>query len=600
MVKLKKLLQMWGWLFVIISVLFTRFVGYDWGLPYPMHPDERNIADAIVALRCAIPHSLNELTLSTCLHPTFFAYGQFSLYLGYFLTQIFHLFTNRIGQPLAFNEVVITLRFISGVASVITVLVTVRIFAMFQSASIVKHSKRTRFITFLSYFPFIFSPILIQFAHFGTTESMLILFFVLIFHESLKLYDVRGITKDSLFYMGLWSGLAIATKVSAVTYLALPIFVILYTVWISRGRMTRKISILVKASAAFAIFTGCTAFLFSPYNFLDYTGFLSSMQYESDVALGAISVFYTRQFEGTVPFLFQAIHIFPYTLGFPVLCLSTIGFFVLPLKGRYLLLRIALLVALIPGSIIYAKWTRFIAPVYPMMILMAILTIPILISFAERLVKMASRSVKLKKYVFFILYALIVVVLIVPGIAFLSVYISPDVRFTASNWIYRNSSSTSIIFSESANVIDLPVAAPGATPPPTNYRYHSIFLYDLEDSPDEMAKFEETLQRADYIIIPSRRVFMNHTCVNIQSPKSKVQDENARCKTLRQKYPTLNTFYKDLFSGNLGFEKVAEFTSYPHITLFGQTLITLPDEEAEETFTVFDHPVIRVYKRSNL
>lgn len=45
------------------------------------------------------------------------------------------------------------------------------------------------------------------------------------------------------------------------------------------------------------------------------------------------------------------------------------------------------------------------------------------------------------------------------------------------------------------------------------------------------------------------------------------------------------------------FKKVAELSSYPTIELFGKKVIEIKDEMAEETFTVFDHPVIRIYKR---
>jgi hypothetical protein len=60
----------------------------------------------------------------------------------------------------------------------------------------------------------------------------------------------------------------------------------------------------------------------------------------------------------------------------------------------------------------------------------------------------------------------------------------------------------------------------------------------------------------------------------------------------------LKKYYEDLFSGKSGFTKVAEFSSYPRIQLFGKTIFEFPDESAEETFTVFDHPVMRVYKRN--
>jgi hypothetical protein len=45
------------------------------------------------------------------------------------------------------------------------------------------------------------------------------------------------------------------------------------------------------------------------------------------------------------------------------------------------------------------------------------------------------------------------------------------------------------------------------------------------------------------------------------------------------------------------YEKIAEFSSYPRIEIFGNKLVEFNDESAEETFTVFDHPVIRIYKR---
>ncbi len=49
-----------------------------------------------------------------------------------------------------------------------------------------------------------------------------------------------------------------------------------------------------------------------------------------------------------------------------------------------------------------------------------------------------------------------------------------------------------------------------------------------------------------------------------------------------------------------GLKKVIEFSSYPSFNL--QILnfkfkVEFPDEKAEETWGVFDHPVIRIYKK---
>jgi len=73
--------------------------------------------------------------------------------------------------------------------------------------------------------------------------------------------------------------------------------------------------------------------------------------------------------------------------------------------------------------------------------------------------------------------------------------------------------------------------------------------------------------------------------------------EKNRCVKVRKDYTAVYSYYDRLFTGNLPFKKVAEFKSYPKISIFGKTLVEFPDEEAEETWTVFDHPVIRIYKR---
>ena len=74
-------------------------------------------------------------------------------------------------------------------------------------------------------------------------------------------------------------------------------------------------------------------------------------------------------------------------------------------------------------------------------------------------------------------------------------------------------------------------------------------------------------------MIQSRRVWTNYT----RLPKT---------------HPTTAKFYPLLWSGKLGFEKIAEFDSFPKI--FG---FKLNDELAEETFTVFDHPHMNVWKK---
>jgi len=181
-------------------------------------------------------------------------------------------------------------------------------------------------------------------------------------------------------------------------------------------------------------------------------------------------------------------------------------------------------------------------------------------------------SLKFKTFRFTLVFALctLIFAMIVPGLAYLSIYQNPDVRFQASDWIYKNIPNNSYLLFETANVVDIPIPSPGQNPD-LSYQTVSFNFYDLDQSPELQSVLKNHLEEADYIFVPSRRIFANH-------PK--------------EKYPVLNKYYEDLFSGKSGFEKVAEFKSFPKI----KNLI-FPDEQAEETWTVFDHPVIRIYKK---
>jgi hypothetical protein len=89
------------WLLVACLLFYTRFVGLDWGLPYPMHPDERNMAVSVANLTCKINNV--EFEIKNCLHPHFFAYGQLPLYLAYLLIWIGRGFSN-FGKMLIYFE----------------------------------------------------------------------------------------------------------------------------------------------------------------------------------------------------------------------------------------------------------------------------------------------------------------------------------------------------------------------------------------------------------------------------------------------------------------------------------------------------------------
>ena len=65
-------------------------------------------------------------------------------------------------------------------------------------------------------------------------------------------------------------------------------------------------------------------------------------------------------------------------------------------------------------------------------------------------------------------------------------------------------------------------------------------------------------------------------------------------------FSLMSNFYSGLDSGELGFVKVAEFTSYPKLDcslFFAHCSLLIDDSSAEESFWVYDHPKAEIYKR---
>lgn len=655
---LKKYLPfVWVGLFSIL--VFSRFVNISWGLPYPMHPDERNMIDAIMKLRCDSPmeffagaannipiflrvYLLGEPTYRLtalyqkvhCANPGFFAYGQIILYLGYVLSlPIEHISRLLSGQngpssiypfTLSFSSIALALRIISAASSIATVVFCLRIFRLFRAKS-----KNSAFFDISLFLLLTFSPVLIQFAHYGTTESILTFLYVVILYVSLL---AQRSVKESIFwrYMllaSLISGVAIAAKVSSLVFCIIPLFVLstrygsqilsnlLTVVNLFRNlgdseqdakyliteagnnvyETVRTVIFYVLVSISFVAMSAIFSFFFSPHNVISNTEFLGSFSYERDIGTGRYVAFYTRQFLYELPLIFHVKNIFPYALGIVTSLLFVIGFLFAPWKGQLNTIRFAVIFFCVLTMPWYAKWTRFIAPIYPVMIILAVFGLIVILKFLKKF-----KTGKISNQ---IIATVLLFLAIAQGAGQLSVYGSKDVRYIASKWIFQNIPSGARVLSETANVIDVPIQDPAEKksliPPNYSIDYVSFDFYSIDENSQIYRDYQANLSNADYIFVPSRRIFYNHTCVSEKDGKAAIgRHSDYKCTMLDKKYPRLKKHYEDLFSGKLGFEKVAEFSSFPRITLFGKTIWEFPDEDAEETFTVFDHPVIRIYKRA--
>ena len=498
---------------LVISIIFTRFFNLNWGNGYYFHPDENNMA-----------LSVEQMSL-TNLHPDFFAYGQFPLFLTFFTT-----------QKHQFSTIILTLRFWSAVFSSMSVLFFYLIIKQF-----VKSPK----VLFVSVLLFIFTPGYIQTAHFGTTESILILVFLVNIYYSLKIFN--NFKPKYLILSALVSGIGLATKISSLILVS-PIILSLFFSFLKN----KKILKFIASTFIFLLITFLIGLIFSPYNLLDFAEFKSSMIYEIGVANGTTPVFYTRQFIGSIPYLFQFKNIFPYTNGIPVLLISLISLcFILK---SYIInhksdLKLALV--LLPSLIfflyqgqLFVKWTRFMSPIF--------FVFPFLTTFFIN---------KIKKN---ILIIPITIICIIPGIIFLQRYFISDIRVQASEWINKNIPSKSKVLSESGNVVNIPIVQ-------NSLEVNNFDFYKLDKNQDDQNSLNSLIKISDYIFVPSRRVFKNQS---------------------NGEFPASQQYYQDLFSSKLNFSLFKTFS-------FNNSFL-LNSENAEETWSVFDNPTIRIFKKNNL
>jgi len=493
-------------LFLIILTIFTRFVGISWGNGFFFHPDENNMARSISDMRGD-------------LNPHFFAYGQFPLYLSYFLI-------NYLKLPQTFSVAVYSLRFFSALFSCLSILVFYRISLVFF-----KKKQTYLFILFL-----IFSPGLIQISKYGTTESLLVLVFASLIYLSIRFYQLKKTIY--LFLSSIITAIGIATKISSLIFIT-PVLISLFFSQLKTNKFILYLAFFLLLSFIFTLF-------FSPYNLINWSDFKSTSIYETGVALGTIKVFYTRQFENTPAYLFHFTKIFPYVLGLPVYIL----FFITLLKktpSQFKSRKIEFLIVFLPCLIyftyfggIFAKWTRFVSPIF---FVFPFITTFFLINIKNQFFKKT-----------------LVILSIIPGFLFLSIYFQKDIRIRASEWINQNINSTATIFSEAGNVINIPLNS--------TLNIINFDFYSLDSDSNLQQQLPDHIFNSDYILVPSRRIFKNQANSN---------------------FPNSYRYYQALANGSLGFSQIQNFSVFPYF---------LGQENAEETFTVFDHPTIRLYQKN--
>ncbi len=532
-------------IFFFIGV-FIRLYNLSWGTPFYFHPDERNIASSVSQL--AFPFQMN---------PHFFAYGSFPIYCIYFTGILTNVVSNTFLNIPSQNIFFITFEQAMMISRIYSVLFSIIILLLLLISSTYFRSVLARSFCFIVA---TLSPGLIQFAHFGTFETWLTLWALLLFYVCLKI--ATRLSLKPIVIAGTISGLMLATKISSLPLITLPL--------IAGGLhlLNNKqfyVDWLIKAFPLYFLYgmiITCLFFITSPFTLLDHVSFQSSLNYEMRVALGTLPVFYTGEFFNTTPILFQFVRIYPFLLNPLLVGVFVISFWVTcyhayTQKNIFSILIILFyLILFLPQTFIFAKWTRYIIPTLPFIYLMCGFFID----------KLAS-SEKWKSISFLGFSSCILISVIYTFSFFITAYTHNDTRISAAAWTTSHIPSHAPILSE---VYDLGIT-------PFNPYFSSITLfnfYDLDSNIDLEKTLQSHLATTDYIIIPSQRII-----------KSRFANKEV--------FPKGYQFYKLLLQETLGFAKIYET---PCDIFCKITYLNDPIFSFEQTTSVFDRPTVMIYK----
>lgn len=560
--------------FLLLCIIFLslslRLYNLNWDSSLHLHPDERAIVMYTIPLK--IPSSFSEFfSTQSSWNPHFFAYGSFPLYLLKISSIIvFPLFPVSI----SYDGITILGRILSSLFDIGTLIIL-----FFLGRKVFGKT-----IGFLSSFFYGISVLPIQLSHFYAVDTVLTFFILSTIYLLLIFYEKPTLKKALL--IGVFFGLSLATKISAsVLFISIAIslasdFILIVVKQPHKPKLWFPHIPKFLKYLFFYIFlittsTGITYALVMPYTFLDFSEFQRQTLEQSRMTRDAFTFPYTLQYVGKIPYWYELKNIFFFGLG-PVLSIfAFIGAFLFSIEAlrkahreksakEFIIIIFFWSYFLLVGSFAIG-FMRYMLPLYPLFCLCAALL------FYKFFLFLKNKTGELPTL---ITYFLLLIALLIWPFSFLSIYSRPTTRLIATQWILENIPKGKIIAIEHW---DDPLPIYGAE----NYTIEYLELYNYE-SGEKWDKINEQIKKSDYIILASNRLYV---------PLQKLSDCT---KYPGHCYPITTKYYQDLFSGKSEFKKIAEFSSYPTLPFLN---IPITDDSADESFTVYDHPKIFIFKK---
>ncbi len=596
---------------ILLLASFFRLYGFNWDQNQHLHPDERFLT--MVTNAISWPDNLYDYldTETSPLNPHnqgfgFFVYGTSPIFFTKWIAEIF-----KKGDYINLTLVGRQLSALFDVGTVVLVFLTARnIIAesgkrKAEKKEFLLHASRFTLNVFplLSMFFYAASVLPIQLSHFFAVDTYLTFFITLSFYLLISLmrldFALQGPTSARILLLnsllGISFGLALAAKISAILFL--PIILIGLTVYrIRYSMLTRQlILVLIFIISGYFTFRLAQPNLFANPDIFDFTPNekvldnwkqLKSFDDPSGGFPPAV------QWIKTKPYLFPLKNMILWGLGLPlgIISILGIGYSIVTFRKKQLTILLStfwILLLFFYQGFQFVKALRYFYPIYPFLAIIS-----------GYFVCKIGYCLPRRRWRAFYWGVIGLLVLIYP-LSFVSIYSRPHSRVAASEWIYNNIPPGSYLSGEHWDDF-LPLSLPKPGMIHEKYKSVEFPLYNPDKS-EKWKIMEEKLKQTDYIILTSNRLYGSLT-------------------TVPEKYPETYKYYEKLFDGSLGFKKVAEFTSRPNLPIPLVKLcftppfarygiisqptqdcplngISLVDDYSDETFTVYDHPKVLIFKK---
>lgn len=632
------------WILVALLVVaaLLRLTNLNWDQFAHIHPDERHLTMVTSAMR--LPISLGQFfdSSQSPMNPynigyDFFVYGTLPLFIVRVAAEIAQkinefaaIWESAPGVPImmtGYDGVHLVGRFMSGLFDLGVVWLVYLIGRRL-------YGTRVGLLSAALYTPAVLA---LQQSHFYTVDTFATFFAALAFYFAVRVAQGadpgRRSGWGSYVALGVSLGAALACRINLAPMAAIALLATGVRAWdeFTAARAVRDREVLLGWTSnmiqatlfrviLMVLLAGVTFRIFQPYAFggnslLSFSlsdGFRSSMRTIGYIIRGEADQPPMHQWANRTPFVFPWTNMVIWGMGLLLGLTSWAGWGVaafqivrgLTVRPNAEMVKAHLLpVAWVGGMFVYHSMQfsytmRYYLPIYPMLILLGAWLLWWLVDRAragagDRVAAGVGRrwvglQTGLRRLVTpGVAYALMAVVVIATtlwGWGFLAIYRRPLTRVDASRWIYANVPEGSVVanehwddplpFSIDGKISFKPAGAYYGLRQGDGSRSGQIENYG-EDTPEKREAIYRWLNDADILVISSNRLW-------------------GSIPRLPMRFPMTKEYYQLLFDEKLGFELAARFTSFP--TIFG---LQFDDTGAEEAFSVYDHPEVRIYRKTS-